>query len=135
MRKKFFAFSFGGKNDFGKVLHEDDFIDIDFPKDDEIGYGLAIRNVIDCHIPKQGKYKFNLHTNHPINLTVEIKTQLSGGAPEFSKTFHIEDGFNTISARIPENLSSELKEIVIFVPKVDNPGLKTSLILSSYEFN
>lgn len=136
MCKKFFAFSFGGNDDFGKVADEMNYWDINFPKTGATGYGFAVRNGIDTQIPNKGIYEFSMVFNckTPINLTVEIKTERSGGAPETSKNFYIEDGYNTIKGKIPENLSSKVKEIVLFISKHDNPEIRCSLCNLKYNF-
>lgn len=135
MGQNFFAFSFGGSNDYGKMSGEGDTFVINFPRDDEVGYGFAIRNGIDCDIPNNGVYNFSVHSDHKINVIVEIKTERSGGAPEITKTFGIIPGENVISAEISESLSSGIKEVVLFIPRADNPELQTFFKLESYNFN
>ena len=134
MNNKFFAFCFGGSNDYGKIAGEGDTFVINFPRDDEVGYGFAIRNKIDYDIPNNGVYNFSVHSDHKMNVTVEIKTESSGGAPEVAKTFAIMPGENEISGEIG-SLSSRIKEVVLFIPRVNNPELQTFFKLVSYKFN
>ena len=49
-----------------------------------------------------------------IDLTVEFKTEKSNGTPEVSKRICLKKGENNVTALIPSDLSSPLKEIVFF---------------------
>lgn len=135
--KTFFGFAFGGNNDFGKVMETSDShgnaIKVDFPKEAEIGYGLAIRNA-DCDNTLAGATKLvaNVSCDNVVNVVVEFKTQCSGGAPETSVSLEVKAGEVELQIEVPE-LKSSLTEIVIFIPKNENKELVTSFALHDYK--
>ncbi len=111
---KFFAFSFGGKNDFGKEMKlNEDFI-IDFSSK-PCGVGFAIRGGQEADFSnKPDSILSSITVSADIDLTIEFKTEQSNGAPEVSEKLFLTKGENNTKTLIPKVLSSDLKEIVFF---------------------
>lgn len=114
--KRGFAFAFGGKNDFGRVIETVGKEKLDFSSK-PVGIGYAIRNGIEANMANQKMVTICLDTDSDVDISLEFKTENSNGTPEVSKNYQIKKGVATIASPIPENLNSPLKEIVIFFPR------------------
>ncbi len=109
----FFAFSFGGNNDFGEKIMVNEKFNMDFSSK-PYGIGFAIRDKIEADFDGKTKIAGDITVTSDIDLTVEFKTERSHGAPETVESISLKEGKNSISVAIPENLSSSLNEIVLF---------------------
>lgn len=109
----FFAFSFGGNNDFGDKIMVNEKFNMEFSSK-PYGIGFAIRDKIEADFDGKKKIAGDITVTSDIDLTVEFKTERSHGAPETVKSISLKEGKNSISVAIPENLSSSLNEIVLF---------------------
>lgn len=111
--KKFFGFAFGGNNDFGEEIALKESKLIDFSSK-PTGVGFAIRNNQEADLSNQSSMVALVTVSADIDLTVEFKTEKSNGTPEVSKRICLKKGENNVTALIPSDLSSPLKEIVFF---------------------
>lgn len=114
--KEMFGFAFGGKNDFGRLTETVGHEKLEF-SNNPTGIGYAIRNGIEANIDRKKMVTLCLNVDSDVDMSFEVKTQNSNGAPEVSKNYELKKGIANISLPIPEKLSSPLKEIVIFFPR------------------
>lgn len=113
--KSFCNFGFGGNDDFFKIVNIGESLLIDFaPK--PTGIGFAIRDGVDVEFGSENQIKLKIFADKEINATVEFKTVKSYGAPEKAENVTLDKGENEIIVDIPD-LSSPLKEIVVFFPR------------------
>ncbi len=129
--EKMFAFSFGG-DDFGKIcrVYKGAIFPIDFTSK-PVGIGFAIRDGVDADFGSIKRIQMSIvsSSSESIYATVEFKTEKSNGSPEDSKDIIIlgERVPNNFDIEIPK-LRSDLKEIVIFIPRNMNDGPDINLI-------
>ena len=110
-----FVFSFGGSDDFGNPYNIGEKFFLDFsPK--PTGIGFAIRDGVDVDFGFENQIKLKISADKEIKATVEFKTVKSYGAPEKAENVTLDKGENEIIVDIPD-LSSPLKEIVVFFPR------------------
>lgn len=110
--QKFYVFSFGGRNDFGKITESGEKNLIDFSSK-PVGVGFALRNGVDIHLDMPTRIDAIISCSSDLDVSVEFKTVMSGGAPEKSERTSLKRGQNNISVCVPK-LLSDLKEIVFF---------------------
>lgn len=113
--QNFFAFSFGGENDFGEITEVGKENVIDFSSK-PVGVGFALRNGVDIQLDMPTRIDAIISCSSDLNVSVEFKTVMSGGAPEKSERITLKRGQNNISVCVPK-LLSDLKEIVFFFPR------------------
>lgn len=110
--QKFYVFSFGGRNDFGKITESGEKNLIDFSSK-PVGVGFALRNGVDIHLDMPTRIDAIISCSSDLDVSVEFKTVMSGGTPEKSERTSLKRGQNNISVCVPK-LLSDLKEIVFF---------------------
>lgn len=110
--QKFYVFSFGGRNDFGRITESGEKNLIDFSSK-PVGVGFALRNGVDIHLDMPTRIDAIISCSSDLDVSVEFKTVMSGGTPEKSERTSLKRGQNNISVCVPK-LLSDLKEIVFF---------------------
>ena len=110
--QKFYAFSFGGRNDFVRITESGGKNLIDFSSK-PVGVGFALRNGVDIHLDMPIRIDAIISCSSDLDVSVEFKTVMSGGTPEKSERTSLKRGQNNISVCVPK-LLSDLKEIVFF---------------------
>lgn len=114
----YFWFCFGGKYDVGELHSVATIETIDFPFEEEVGYGAAIRK--NQEVDNFGMYKeitANLYVSSSLILTIEFATALGTKSMKQELT----EGNNTLTFVIPEY--DGIKEIKFFVSHHDNRKL------------
>ena len=114
--EKMFGFDFGGEKNFGRMTETIGREKLDFSST-PTGIGYAIRNGKEANMARKKMVTVCLDTDSDVDISLEFKTQNSNGAPEFSKEYKVKKGCLNIASDIPKNLSSPLREIVIFFPR------------------
>ena len=129
-----FEFAFGKEVNFGNQINGLPYMTtLDFTKDVE-GYGFAIRDGIDADLS-------NIESISPLlslpqdwaHGVIEFKTENSGNAPEQTKVLNLlyQPLLYSIS-----NLSSPLKEIVLWFPKSLNKNTgKVNIVIEEIKLN
>lgn len=109
-----FAFTWGGKEDFGKCVKTGESINYDLLSNAN-GYAFAIRN---CDGLSQGVRNVSIVLISSCGISdvqPEIKTTYSNGcAASSEKTFNIMEGKNTINISLEKAISKQMTELVIF---------------------
>lgn len=108
-------FSFGGEKPYGLLTNFGVENVIDFSSK-PVGVGFALRNGVDIQLDMPTRIDAIISCSSDLNLSVEFKTVMSGGAPEKSERITLKRGQNNISVCVPK-LLSDLKEIVFFFPR------------------
>ena len=75
--QKFYAFSFGGRNDFGRITESGEKNLIDFSSK-PVGVGFTLRNGVDIDLDMPTRIDAIISCSSDLNVSVEFKTVMSG---------------------------------------------------------
>ena len=121
----YFFFSFGGRADVGEIHEVCEKEKIDFPTEQETGYGFCLRSGIEVS-------SFSGATALEMKVFVETEIEAAleyvSSKPVPVKHVLLEPGENIV--HFPLDVENEYKEVKLFVPKARNLSLpKTSFLV------
>lgn len=121
----YFGFAFGGNFDYGENCAISTPTILDFQEENEIGYGMAIRNNVDVAFADCKKVKAVINTENPLNVKVEF-----AGNNAIPLTLSLQKGENLVEIDLPEHLT----EFKFFVERRLNKMLeRTEMKIESLE--
>lgn len=124
----YFWFSFGGNSDIGECHRIGNNEKIDFPTEQEVGYGAALRNGMEADLNKYTKCIATVFASSPITVTAEYPAN----KPTYPQDIQVKSGENTISFDIPTGCT--VNEVKLFISRAKNTELpKTEFKILSWE--
>ena len=114
----YFWFSFGGKADIGECHQIGKEENIDFPEEQEIGYGATVRKGKEVtDFSKYSGFSCTIKTGSPLILTIEYDSP----QPTYPRSISVHEGESFIKVILPKK---EILEVKLFVSAAKNPKLK-----------
>ncbi len=133
--RSLFMFSFGGFNDFGGLESPKEKLEINFPKENPVGYGIAIRNGFDIEkFTSPKKLEVEISSTTDLVLTLEIKVS-PGNQVTKSVDFTLTEGVNHIDYSDFDVYGHEISEIVFFTSQAKNAKIVGSIQIQNFELS
>ena len=124
----YFWFSFGGNSDIGECHWIGTTEKVDFPVENEVGYGAALRNGMEADFSKYNKCRVEILASNPLTVTAEYPAN----KPTYPQDIQIETGKNIVNFEIPTNCT--VNEVKLFISHAKNKELpKTEFKIISWE--
>lgn len=133
--RSLFMFSFGGFNNFGELESPKKKLEINFPEENPVGYGIAIRNGLDIEkFTSPKKLEVEISSTTDLVLTLEIKAA-PGNQVIKSNDYTLTKGINNVEHSDFDVYGHEISEIVLFTSQAKNPGKIGSLKIQNFELS